>query len=122
MDKPLGHIDDAERDIAEALAMASTTGELQFVAELHRRRGFLAMARSQPDAAAAAFGDALRAARERGHRFYELRAASSLARLWAERGERGKAQGLLAPICRWFTDGADMVDLLEARKLLDTLG
>jgi class 3 adenylate cyclase/tetratricopeptide (TPR) repeat protein len=119
--RQLGHFDDAERDIAEGLEMTSTTGELQFVAELHRRRGVLAMARSQPEAAVAAFGDALRVARERGHRFYELRAASSLARLWAEGGERGKAQDLLAPICRSFSEGPDIVDVMEARKLLDTL-
>jgi class 3 adenylate cyclase/tetratricopeptide (TPR) repeat protein len=117
----LGRLDEADRDIAEALAMASTTGEIQFVAELHRRRGTLALARSRPEEAAAAFGDALAVAREHGHRIYELRATSSLARLWAERGERGRAQGLLAPICGWFTEGADMVDLVDARNLLGTL-
>ena len=85
-----GHFDDAERDIAEAIAISSTTGELHFVAELHRRRGVLAMARSQRDEAVVGFDNALRAARERGHRLYELRAATSLARLWAEEGERGK--------------------------------
>jgi predicted ATPase/class 3 adenylate cyclase len=119
--RQLGHFDDAERDIAEAIAISSTTGELHFVAELHRRRGVLAMARSQRDEAVVGFDNALRAARERGHRLYELRAATSLARLWAEEGERGKAQDILAPICRFFSEGADMADVMEARKLLDTV-
>lgn len=47
--------------------------------------------------------------------------ASDLARLWAERGERGRAADLLAPICGWFTEGFDTVDLKEAKALLDEL-
>ena len=44
----------------------------------------------------------------------ELRAATSLARLWAVRGERQKAHDLLAPIHGWFTEGLDTPDLIEA--------
>ena len=117
----LGRLDEADRDITEALAMASMTGEGHFVAELHRRRGTLAIARSRPEEAEAAFGDALAVAREHGHRVYELRAASCLARLWAEEGEHQRVHCLLAPICGWFTEGVDMPDLLEAKKLIDQL-
>ena len=53
---------------------------------------------------------------------WELRAAVSLARLWAERGERRKAHDLLAPVYGWFTEGFDTPDLKDAKALLDELG
>jgi class 3 adenylate cyclase len=56
-----------------------------------------------------------------GTRGYELRAATSLARLWAEQGRRGEARDLLAPLYDWFTEGFDSADLKEAKRLLDQL-
>ena len=50
---------------------------------------------------------------------WELRAAISLAQLWAEEGERGKAHDLLAPVLGWFTEGFDVADLKDAKALLD---
>jgi predicted ATPase len=52
---------------------------------------------------------------------WELRAATSLARLWAEQGKRGEALDLLAPVYGWFTEGFDSADLKDARALLDEL-
>ena len=60
-------------------------------------------------------------ARTQRARSLELRAATSLARLWAERGERHRAHSLLAPIFGWFTEGFDTPDLQEARMLLNEL-
>jgi predicted ATPase len=54
-------------------------------------------------------------------RSYELRAATSLARLWGEQGRRGEARNLLVPIYGWFTEGFDTADLKEAMALLDEL-
>lgn len=54
-------------------------------------------------------------------RLFELRAASSLARLWAEQGRRQKAREFLAQIYGWFTEGFETVDLVEAKALLDEL-
>jgi len=53
---------------------------------------------------------------------WELRAAMSLARLWQQQGKRTEAHELLAPICGWFTEGFDTVDLQEAKALLEELG
>jgi predicted ATPase len=53
---------------------------------------------------------------------WELRAATSLARLWGERGRQTEARELLAPVYGWFTEGFDTLDLKEAKGLLDTLG
>jgi predicted ATPase len=55
-------------------------------------------------------------------RALELRAATSLARLWAERGERRNAQDLLKRIYGWFTEGFAALDLQEAQALLSELG
>ena len=63
---------------------------------------------------------ALNIARGRVPRTWELRAAVSLARLWAEDGERKKARALLAPVHGWFTEGQNGSDLQEARTLLDS--
>jgi predicted ATPase len=46
-----------------------------------------------------------------------LRAATSLATLWLDRGERDKAAELLLPIYDWFTEGANTCDLREAKAL-----
>ena len=77
----------------------------------------------QPDPAKAedSFGTALAIAREQGTRGYELRAATSLARLWREQGRRGEARDLLAPLYGSFTEGFDTADLKEAKRLLDEL-
>jgi predicted ATPase len=52
---------------------------------------------------------------------YELRAATSLARLWGEQGRRGEARDLLAPVYGWFTEGFDTADLKAAKALLAEL-
>ena len=112
----LARVDDALRQVED-------TGERWYQAELHRLRGELTLRSGGASAATAeaAFHAALRLARRRAARMWELRAAVSLARLWAERSERGKAHDLLAPIYGWFTEGLDTPDLVNARALLDEL-
>jgi predicted ATPase len=67
------------------------------------------------------FRTALAIAREQGTRGYELRAATSLARLWREQDRRTEARDLLAPVYDWFTEGFDSPDLNDAKALLDEL-
>jgi hypothetical protein len=59
--------------------------------------------------------------RQGGAKLYELRAASSLARLWRDQGKRVESRDLLTPIYGWFTEGFDTLDLKEAKALLDEL-
>lgn len=65
------------------------------------------------------FERALAVAREQQARFWELRAATSLARLWCDQGKQQRARDLLSPVCSWFSEGFDCVDFLEAKSLLD---
>jgi predicted ATPase len=67
-----------------------------------------------PDPARAedSFRTALAIAGEQSTRGYELRAATSLARLWQEQGRRTEARDLLAPVYGWFTEGFGTTDLL----------
>jgi predicted ATPase len=55
------------------------------------------------------------------HRSWELRAATSLAQLWAEQGRRTEARELLTPVYGWFTEGFDTADLKDAKVLLHEL-
>jgi predicted ATPase len=56
-----------------------------------------------------------------GAKSWELRAATSLARLWRDQGKRAEAPDLLAPLYGWFTEGFDTADLTDAKALLDEL-
>jgi predicted ATPase len=67
----------------------------------------------------ACFERALEVARQQQAISLELRAATSLARLWGEQRRRAEARGLLAPVYGWFTEGFATPDLKEAKALLD---
>ena len=67
------------------------------------------------------FDRALAGARQQQAKWWELRAAISIARLWRDQGKSQQARELLAPIYGWFTEGFDMVDLRDAKALLDEL-
>jgi predicted ATPase len=60
-------------------------------------------------------------ARQQEAKSWELRAATTLARLLMVRGAHAEARGLLAPIYAWFTEGFDTHDLKQAKALLEEL-
>ena len=71
--------------------------------------------------AEACFHRALEVAREQRARWFELRTAVSLARLWRSQGRCDEARELLAGVYNWFTEGFDTPDLVEAKALLEAL-
>jgi predicted ATPase len=92
--------------------------------ELLRVRGELLQLQGAPGAASAAehhFRQALDCARRQGALSWELRAATSLARLLRDRDHIGEARDLLAPIYERFTEGFGTADLQAGKKLLDEL-
>ena len=64
---------------------------------------------------------ALNIARRQQAKAWELRAATSLSRLWQQQGKQHEAHKMLAEIYGWFTEGFDTKDLQEAQTLLGEL-
>jgi predicted ATPase len=108
---------------SDAVDRAERTGALWIAADLHRLRGELLLALSEPQQpeAEACFRRSLAVAQAQQAKLWELRAATSLARLWARQAKRAEAYDLLAPVYGWFTEGFDTADLKDAKALLEAL-
>jgi class 3 adenylate cyclase/predicted ATPase len=119
----LGQFDDAWRCIGEALTTIETSKETWCEADIYRIAGEIALKSGEPDATKAQtyFERSLAVARAQQAKSWELRAATSMARLWRDQGKRDAARDLLAPVYAWFTEGFDTLDLKEAKALLDEL-
>ena len=134
-----GHPEDGLQVLREALEMVEERGERVYEAELYRLKGELILNDERrmmdderkiekiadlPDAmieAEACFLKAIEVARHQEAKSWELRAATSLARLWQQQGKRTEARDLLAPVYEWFTEGFDTPDLKAAKTLLESL-
>jgi class 3 adenylate cyclase/predicted ATPase len=116
-----GHQTAALAALREGLETARATGEQHWDAELHRLTGTVLLAKNKLDESQACFQQAIRTAQDQHAKSLELRAATSLARLWSEQGRRAEASNVLAPVYGWFTQGFDTADLIEAKALLAEL-
>jgi predicted ATPase len=134
-----GAIADGLRSVEESLALINKNDERFFEAELHRLKGQLTLQQwsvasselsvpaprpltPDPQAEAeACFLKAIDVARRQQAKSWELRATTSLARLWQRQGKRTEARQMLADIYNWFTEGFDTTDLKEAKALLAEL-
>jgi predicted ATPase len=93
-------------------------------AELLRLKGELLLLDGAPEAATVAddhFRQALDRARRQGALSWELRAATSLARLRRNQGQPADAVDVLKPVYNQFTEGFDTADLIAAKRLLGEL-
>src|SRR6266478_9478279 len=115
----IGQFDDARRCIGEAMAAVETAKERWCEAEVNRIAGKIALLSLEPDAARAEeyFERALAVARAQQAKSWELRAATSMARLWRDQGRRDEARDLLVSNDGSFTEGFDTLDLKEAKAL-----
>jgi class 3 adenylate cyclase/predicted ATPase len=109
--------------LSEARAAMEESGERYYEAELYRVEGELLLTQDPPDedGAEACFRSALEVARRQHARSLELRAATSLARLWLRRGKAEEARQALAEIYASFTKGFEAPDLQAARAVLASL-
>jgi predicted ATPase len=109
--------------LAEALDLVETYGEYMWQAELFRLKGelLLVQAGAAPGEAECCFQQALAIARAQHARSWELRAATSLARLWQQQDKCHEAHQVLAEIYGWFTEGFGTTDLQAAQTLLQEL-
>ena len=106
--------------ISEALSQIEETGEGHVIPEVYRIRGDL-MAGSRNDDPETEYLRALELARVQGSRWFELRAAMSFARHWADQRKRAEARELLAPVYGWFTEGFSTPDLESAKEQMEKL-
>jgi class 3 adenylate cyclase/predicted ATPase len=134
-----GRVEAGLETLAEARRLVDTTGECFYEAEIARLTGDLLLqtglqrvasgrrtprAARHPSRVAEAeryFHQALTVARHQQAKSLELRAATSLARLWQWQDKRAEAYDLLAPIYDCFTEGFDTADLQDAKALLAEL-
>jgi tetratricopeptide (TPR) repeat protein len=108
--------------LAEAAHFIETTQERFLEAELlHRVPGDLLNAAGDQPAAEQHYRQAIILAERQSARLFQLRASTSLARLWRYQGKRTEARYLLGPIYYWFTEGFDAPDLKDAKALLNEL-
>jgi predicted ATPase len=119
----LKQVDEALDAMKEGRETMERTGEHLWKAEVHRLTGDLLLHQSASDVTQAAnrFRQALYVARNQQAKSFELRTATSLARLWQSQDKRQEAYDLLAPVHDWFTEGFDTADLQEAKALLTEL-
>jgi Adenylate and Guanylate cyclase catalytic domain len=124
---PQAHEHDAERAIRAGLALVETVPKLKTAAEhplqvrIGIATGLVVVGDLVGMGAEMDLQRSIDIARRQSAKIWELRAATSLARLWRDQGERVEARDLLAPIYGWFTEGFDTPVLQDAKVLLDQL-
>jgi predicted ATPase/DNA-binding winged helix-turn-helix (wHTH) protein len=119
-----GQIADGLILLEAAIDHCERTEERWIFAELLRVKGELLLLQGGSTAAATAedhFRQALDWARRQGALSWELRAATSFARLLRDQGRPADAMALLGPVYGRFTEGFDTVDLQAAKALIDAL-
>jgi predicted ATPase len=116
-----GQVEEGLATFERVFARIEETDERYLEAELNRIHGELMLLLGDQDRAEASLQKAFEVARQQGAKSWELRIATSLARLWQEQGRSKEARSLLAPIYKWFTEGLDTPDMQEAKALLNDL-
>jgi predicted ATPase len=116
-------IDEGLATIEEAQTLAGTGGELFWQAELHRLKGELLLKQSDQSIPAAekCLCDALKIAQDQHATMLELRAATSLAKLWKKLNKFGEAKRILSSVYSRFNERVDTLDLIEAKTVLEQL-
>lgn len=116
---------DALPPLSDMMIAAGRTDARSWDPELHRLKGELLLESDRGgchhEQAEACFLKAGEIARTQGSRSLELRAATSLARLWCGLGRRAEARDHLAAVHKGFSEGFDTADLRAAQRLLDSL-
>jgi predicted ATPase len=117
----LGRTTEGLSYLTEAEQIIETANDRFHEAELHRVRGGLLNATGDVAGAERSYQQAIAVAKRQSAKMFELRACTSLARIWRDQGQQDEARDLLAPVYGWFTEGFDTRDLKEAKALLDEL-
>ena len=107
--------------LQDVIALAETRGEFYFLSELHRMKAELFLIDEKQSEAEASFQKALQIARQQNAKSWELRAAIGLSKLWADQGKTSQAKEILLPLYRWFTEGFETKEYIQAKQLLEQI-
>ncbi len=123
-----GRFEEGLAAVSEAIAIVGKTDERYSEAELHRLKGDLVLRSSGVEAepgvqteAEECFRKSIEIARQQEARSYELKAVTSLSRLWKQQGKKAEARQALAEIYGWFSEGFETQDLIDAKELIEQL-
>ncbi len=118
-----GDIEGGLRLLEESLAQIARPGweERSHLAEVLRLKGWMLTLQGDLEGAEQNYLASLDWARQQQAKSWELRTATSLARLWQQQGKKTEAHHMLSEIYNWFTEGFDTKDLQEAKALLESL-
>jgi len=116
-----GNHDGGSEALMGAAVIAEQSGACWWDAEICRLRGLVALSGGEVWESEAWLLKSLQTAQRQRAKSLELRAATSMARLWRDQSKRQQAHDLLGPVYGWFTEGFDTLDLKEAKVLLDQL-
>ena len=107
--------------VEQALTNISDVTGRSWESELHRQRAqiLLTLSPSRVSKAESDLKKSIEVARRQNAKSLELRAATSLAELWRNQGRPDEARAMLGPICRWFQEGDETIDLRQARAALN---
>jgi predicted ATPase len=123
----VGQVEESLSTLEEAMEVVGRTEERWYEAELYRLKGELLLQsrvqslESRVKEAEGCFQKAIEIACQQEAKSWELRAATSLARLWQQQGKKEAARQILGEIYGWFSEGFDTADLKEARVFLEEL-
>jgi class 3 adenylate cyclase/tetratricopeptide (TPR) repeat protein/ABC-type transport system involved in cytochrome c biogenesis ATPase subunit len=105
----------------EAIETADKIDERFSEAELYRLQGEILLTLGRRSEAEIGLRRALAIAQQQHARWWELRAATTLAKHWHNEGKYVEAYSLLQPVYGWFAEGFDTASLKDAKALLDNL-
>jgi predicted ATPase len=114
-------VERAQGALDDAFVAVQQSGEHMVESELHRLRGEVLLAQADAEKAVVSFQQAIEVAREQKARSWELRATTSLARLWDRQGRQHEAHRVLATVYSRFSEGFDTPDLRDAGALLGSM-
>jgi class 3 adenylate cyclase len=119
----LGDLDGALDVVDESIVQIERPGwgEREYYAETLRIKGWLLSLKGDFEGAERNYIASLDWARRQQAKSWELRTATSYARLMRHQGRVGAAYDLLAPVYAWFTEGFATKDLRDAKGLLEEL-
>jgi tetratricopeptide (TPR) repeat protein len=118
-----GQQEEALRIIDQAIALVEHNQDLFGMPDLLRTKAEIMISGVGADLIQAErhLKDSLRMASCQSSLAWELRSATTLARLWMQQGRHAEARHTLSPIYARFTEGFDCSDLNAARELLSEL-